>query len=637
MTGILLLSGFLLAGLILGEGAFARRARPIRIWMGLTAGLVMMMWLPGLWAFMLKFTRTANLLGLATAFALAGGVYFAAKRRAVSAEREELPPVRAVIVLVVPFTLLFAFLQYTHYFRQAQGALYVGQSTYGDICMHSAIITSLQNAAFPPEYSILPGSRLGYPFLTDALSASMLLFGTPLSLCMTIPGVLMGVLTFWGFALLAYKLTGSVRASAVGYFLFFLNGGLGFLYSFDLVAEDTSAVSAIFTQYYQAPANMPDLNLRWVNVICDMLLPQRTFLAGIMLLIPALWLLVDAMRRRENGRDESYVWLKIGVLAGTMPMIHTHSFLALGLISAGALAVTFVQENGRRGRKKSFAGFFLYGGVAVLLALPQLFLWTFPQTGASGALAFWPGWVNETGAGLRDEMLWFWVKNVGPVFLLLVPAAIFAKKTERALCAGALLAFLAANFVRFQTLLYDNNKIMYAAYLLVCPVAGAYLVAIYDRLNDIPGRKWIAACFLFVSLFSGALSVGREVVSDYQIFSESEVHAAQYLQDETPQHCTVLTGRQHNNLASVLAGRNVVCGPDNFLYTHGLDYSRQARSVVQMYEAPAENEALFAEYAVQYVLVSSQERGQFAVAEDWFAQHCDIAFEEGDVRVYRIK
>lgn len=632
MEGVLLLAGYLFAGLVLCEGAFARRARAVRVWMGLTAGLVMMMWLPCLWAFALDFTRAAAILGLALALLLAGAGFWWGKGRRFRPEKSSMPPVCAVLALVVPFTLLFALLQYTHYFREAGGALYVGQSTYGDICMHSAIITSLQNASFPPEYSILPGSRLGYPFLMDALSACMVLFGTPLSLSMTIPGTIMGALVFWGFLLLAWKLTGCMRASAVAFLLLFLNGGLGFAYVFDLAAEDSSALTAVFTQYYQAPANMPDLNLRWVNILCDMLLPQRTFLAGFVVLIPALWLLADALQRREKGERDGLVWIKLGVLGGAMPMIHTHSFLALGLITAGAMLVLIVRERGW----KRMDGFVAYGAIAVLMALPQLCIWTFPQTDTSGALALWPGWVNNTGAGLRDETLWFWVKNVGPVFLLLVPAACSARARERALCVGAALAFVVANLVRFQTLLYDNNKIMYAAYMLVCPVAGAYLVALYDKLRGMAGRRWIALCFLFVSLASGALSVGREIVSDYQIFSSSETRAADFLREQTQEHCTVLTGRQHNNLASVLAGKNVVCGPDNFLYTHGLDYSDRAQAVVQMYENPQESQALFARYEVDYVLLSSQERGQFAVDGDWFARNATLVYESGDVCIYAL-
>lgn len=634
MPGIVLLIGFLMAGIILCEGIFARRPRALRLWFGLTAGLVLMMWLPSLFAFFMDFTRMANLCAIALAWVLAIAAYMAGKaqKQERSIIAEKMPPIKGVLALVLPFTVLFAVLQYTHYFREVDGALHVGQSTYGDLCMHSAIITSLKNASYPPNYSILPDTRLGYPFLMDALSASMTLFGTPLSLSMTIPDVLMGAMVAWGFVLLSWKMTHSMRASAVAFLLFFLNGGLGFLYAFDFVARDQSAVVDIFTGYYLAPANMPDLNLRWVNVICDMLLPQRTFLAGITMLLPALWLLTEGMREREQGKSSWGTWLALGVLAGALPMIHTHSFLALGLISAGAMGTILLRER----KWSNMKGFIVYGALALALALPQLLIWTFPQTFHGGALAFWPGWVNNTGTGLLDETVWFWVKNVGPVFLLLIPCAVSAKGTERSLAVGAALTFVVANLVRFQTNLYDNNKIIYAAYLIMCPLLSAYLVRIFDRLKGIPGRAWISVCFLTVSLLSGTLSIGRELVSDYQIFSADEVEAAAFLQEETPEHCILLTGRQHNNFASVLAGRNVLCGPDIFLHPHGLNYRQNAADVEQMYIAPALNSELFEKYGVQYVLISSQERGQYALDEFWFRENCALVFENDSVCIYRM-
>lgn len=100
-----------------------------------------------------------------------------------------------------PLTLFSAYLQYTHVLCPgADGTLYVGQSTYGDLCLHLGIATGLDGASFPPEYTILPGVMLGYPFLVDALSASMYQLGCDLALSFTLPGTLMMALVYWDFA-----------------------------------------------------------------------------------------------------------------------------------------------------------------------------------------------------------------------------------------------------------------------------------------------------------------------------------------------------------------------------------------------------------------------------------------------------
>jgi hypothetical protein len=46
--------------------------------------------------------------------------------------------------------------------------------------MHMSIATSLRGASLPADYNILPGSLLGYPFLTDATATTLMLFGMPL-------------------------------------------------------------------------------------------------------------------------------------------------------------------------------------------------------------------------------------------------------------------------------------------------------------------------------------------------------------------------------------------------------------------------------------------------------------------------
>ena len=122
--------------------------------------------------------------------------------------------------------------------------------------------------------------------------------------------------------------------------------------------------------------------------------------------------------------------------------------------------------------------------------------------------------------------------------------------------------------IQFQPNPYDNNKLFYVAFLLMLPLVGSYLVALWNRLRGLPGRALLAAVFLAVSLTSGALSLAREAVSDYQLFSADEVEAAAYIRDELPADAVYLTGDQHNNLVAALAGRQIVCGTGScLLYT----------------------------------------------------------------------
>lgn len=637
MGGILLLCGFLACGLAAADALFRRHSGLIRVWLGLVLGMMLMMWLPVPFAFWMTFNQTAQLCGLGVAALFAGGCAWAARR----APRLAKPfcgemPAWLPVALVAPLVLLSGYLQYTHVLREVDGALHVGQSTYGDINLHLSIITSLQNASFPPDYAILSGAQLGYPFFADSLSTSMLLFGTGLAQSLAIPGTLMMALVYLGFVIFAWELTRKPAAAVLAYVLMFINGGLGFLYTFDRVFADSSALEAVFTGFYQTPTNMTELNLRWVNVVADMLLPQRTLAAGWMVLLPAMWQLVVAIR--ENRRRD---FVALGIWAGAMPMIHTHSFLALGLLSGGALIYQAIHP-GRETRAARLQNFLIYGAIAVAMALPQLVLWTFPQTaegGARGALSFRFNWVNNQGDGtLIDEYFWFWIKNVGLTYLLIVPAALARRKGGmcRTLALGALLIYVAAELVQFQVNVYDNNKLFYVAYMAVLPAVGLYLVELWQKLRGVRGRALFAACFLFASTVSGALSIGREVVSDYQLYSASDVEAAEFIAENTEQDAVFLTGQQHNNAVACLAGRHILCGASTFLYYHGLDYAEEEAAARLLYEAPAENEALFEAYGIDYVYISSHERGSFAIDTGYFNENAELIFDNFEVQIYRL-
>ena len=56
-----------------------------------------------------------------------------------------------------------------------------------------------------------------------------------------------------------------------------------------------------------------------------------------------------------------------------------------------------------------------------------------------------------------------------------------------------------------------------------------------------------------------------------------------------------------------------------------------------MYEAPLENRALFEQYGVSYIYISSYERANFAIDEDGIAQLAELVFEADGVRIYKVK
>lgn len=641
MGGILLLMAFLLCGVIVSEALFGHRSGLVRLWLGLCFGLMMMMWLPAAAAFLLNFSVAAQFVGLGMACLIA---IFCVCRNSFFKKRASIPqfeskrksflgdmPLRMLLVLLIPTLLLSCYLQYTHTLRCVDGTLHVGQSTYGDLCLHLGLATSLRNAAFPADYSILPGATVGYPFLSDSMATSMLLMGSDLSTAFVLTGSLMMALVYTGFIIFAWELTKKKSAVILAFVLMFVNGGLGFLYTFDGVFQDASALKEVFTGFYKTPTNMPDLNLRWVNVICDMMVPQRTLLCGWSMLLPALFLLADAVQLRSRKR-----FALLGIWAGLMPMVHTHSFFALGLLSIGVM-LHFIIYAERKMRMNTLICFLIYGCTALVLALPQLLTWTFPQTIGGGSLSIRFNWVNNQGNGqLIDGYFWFWIKNVGPVYLFMLPAALSMKKGSllRALALGALIIYTVAEFIQFQPNPYDNNKLFYVAYMIMLPAVALYLKKLWERLRGIRGRALFAVLFIGASTLSGSLSIAREVVSDYQLFSAAEVEAAEYIEENLPEKAVFLTGDHHNNPVAALTGRYIVCGTGSYLYYHGVDYSAQRSAMIAMLSDPENNLELFDEYNVDYIYISNAERSNYAPDEDWFAENCTLIYSEDGIDIY---
>lgn len=633
MLGYLYLLLFELCGLVIADRLLSRYARSVRIYMGLSLGFAMLMWLPSIFAFFMRFSAAAHWCALGTAIICAGASCFVRQEKPISEAHE--PPIWAVLAVTVPLTAVMAYMQYTHIIRPENGAMMTGQSTYGDLNLHLGIATGLVDAVYPPEYTILPGTTLGYPFLMDAMSGSLYLMGMSLRWAFIIPGVMMSALVYWGFVLLAWEMTKDVRAVLLASALMFLNGGLGFIYVIDGALGDSSRFMEVFTGFYKAPANLVDNNIRWVNVLVDMMLPQRTLLAGWMMVLPALWLLLRCLKEKDIK-----LFVMLGVWAGMMPMIHTHSFLALGIISAAAMIAVLYKAR-RKDWVTPLLTFGCYGIIAVVLALPQLLTWTFPQTIGGDSLTIRPNWVNWNGRGLIDEYFWFWIKNVGPVYLVMLPAALAAKRREKLIALGALGIYIIAELIQFQPNPYDNNKLFYVAYMVMLPICARYLIMLYDRIRDLPGRQIFACAFLVVSLLSGVLSVVRECVSEYQLYGASDLSAVEFIKAESEEFqqytgdTVVLTGTQHNNPVSSVGGMKIICGTSSFLYYHGVNYYAQERDVRRMYEMPTENTYLFEQYGVDYIYISSSERYNYDIDYAALAQSYPLVYD-GSTQVYAV-
>ncbi len=683
------LTGFLLSSLFLSKKDFITR-----ILFGSVLGSVLLQWIPALFAFIFQFSIKAHI-AAALFVTLASALLFSIKKPQEnlfsfpSGCIKTLVKKHWIFLLLCCITfVLFCILLSSHTLLPKEDGLHTGQCTYGDINLHLSIITSLaRQQTFPPYYSISPGNKLSYPFLCDSISSSIYLFGASLRYAYMLPMYFAFLQVMSGFYCFAYTWLKKAAKACLAWFFFFYNGGLGFVYFIDWSNNRIYQFKNIFTEYYQTPTNLIDNNIRWVNVIVDMLLPQRATLFGYAVLFTCIWLLYRCVFQKEQD-----LFPFAAVLTASLPMIHTHSFLAMALLSAAwlladlcrkikfpfrlrcpgkflfagflvlmlliqlfneqkgavdaprflticlmGLAILFSLGTGlfinhirKNGIKVLLSTWGIYLFLILLLSLPQLLYWTFGQASHTGFLTGRFNWGNQ-----GDDFLWFYVKNWGLILLLLVPAVFYGKKKNLAIAGAGFLIWFVMELICFSPNPYDNNKLLYVAFVFFCCISADYGYELYHKIKSVKGIRLWSMVFLFFSGLSAILSIGRELVSDYTLYSTPHIETAIYVDENTPADATILTNDRHVNEITALSGRNIVSGAPNFLWTHGIYDQTRVDEVKYMYEFPAFSMKLFEKYQVEYIMISSWERSSYQIDETVYDALFDCVFTSGEVKLYR--
>lgn len=802
IISVLYLLLFALSGVMISRFVFHCDKKLKRIFFGLAFGLVMLIWFPVLFAFVFSsFNLMAQILAAVLAVLL-GSIFFILTEKQIRNGKIKLniakSNLKPFLLTVIPLTAIGFILHINHTIVPASdGSLHVGQCTYGDLCMHLGFISSISvQQTFPPDYSLLPGTQLCYPFLCDSVSSTFYTLGSSLRFATILPALYAYLVVVLGLYFFFEQWFKKDSVAVFGTYLFLIGGGLGFAYVFNnrllLLEDGVDRWEQLMEGFYITPTNSPGDGMRWVNAIADMLLPQRATLFGWALLFPCLNLLNRAAIDKEYK-----FFIPLGVIAGALPLIHTHSFLAVALMSiflfvsvmrkqihkflekdslcahadvfgllllcsAVALIGKFISKAGDEqfgaifvfvftiseallliimmlknksifksysvgfillvscacllglvnslnsisyvgiiasimctalylvmlvvylikvgmlkninvrdyitkdddGKYLSF--FVIFGLISVVLAVPQVFGFTLKQASTDMFTRWQFNWCN-----VSDTFLWFYIKNMGLIFLFMFPAFFMADKDKRLFFGGGLLIWFICEFVVFQPNTYDNNKLLFVWFALMCGLVADYFIKMYkkmikpdsdDSASD-SGRKTsvrIVAALVIVALFlSGALTLAREYVSadhigfsenengqlsldviegGYQLVNADEVKLAEWICDNTESDDIFLTHNNHNNAIAMLTGRSIFVGSGTFLHWHGVDYTPREVLLKSMYESP---ESCLMDYASEfdltYVRIGRWEKGNYNVDTSWFDNNLELVFQSGGEKLYKIK
>src|SRR5260370_26318898 len=333
-------------------------------------------------------------------------------------------------------------------------------NNYGDLPFHISVITRFafgQN--FPPEDPTFAGVRFTYPFITDFISAMFVRAGASLRDSLFIENYIIGVALVGVLHRFGQQLLRNRTAALLTPVLVILNGGFGWAMFFSDVNQSEGGVFGVLRHLSHSYTILPEVvqGWRWGNAVTSLLVPQRGFLLGIPLaaIVFTQWWAamqnakskVQSAKGKETRSSKkpmpissqprtslfalrslpSRRMLAAGAVAGLLPLIHSHMFIAVMMVGAFLALI-----NLRRWRE-----WFLVFLVASIIAIPQL-LWSTHGTDVStrAFLAWQFGWDRSD-----ENFFWFWFKNTG-LFIPLLITALLWKSEESGVPRNVFLYYL---------------------------------------------------------------------------------------------------------------------------------------------------------------------------------------------------
>src|SRR5262252_7503911 len=527
-------------------------------------------------------------------------------------------------------------------------------NNYGDLPFHFSVITSFAYGEnLPPQNPIFAGMKFTYPFLIDFLTAFFIRCGADWRSAFFVENVALALALVRLIEALTLKMFNNIVAARIAPMIFLFNGGLGFTNFFREFGAQSggllnflSHLPKTYTMNAEFALASGAVPLRWGNVFTTLLIPQRSMLFGLpfVAMIIALWWMAvgesdggtEGRRDRETERQSTDSSLRLsvspslrrrylfaaGILAGMLPMLHTHGFFSV-VIACALMVILF--------RSWDWLAFFV---PMAALAAPQV--WYLSGTQIRNQL-FKPldKWWE---AGDANPLL-FWMVNAGIFILLLIAALLIRKVTssrQALFYSPFTLWFFIPNLVALAPWTWDNIKVLVYWSLASAPFVAAALAYLFARRLII--ARGLATALLIGLTFSGALDVTRALspVENLEIFARAELEVAALLREKTPPRALILHAPIHNSVVA-LSGRRSVMGYPGHLWTHGIDYAQRELDVKTIYQGGAQMTEPLSRLGVDYVIVGPDERAGVRADEALFGNLYPVAIDHAGYRVYQVK
>ena len=553
---------------------------------------------------------------------------------------------------------------------------------WGDGAYHLDVVTYLATAKpFALQEPLASGAGFKYPFLIEFLSAVLVRIGASMDAAWHVPTMVAAIALVFGFWGLGRAALGSRKFGFLLAFLVLCGSGLGFVWLSGQIAHDVPALGwgQSIVQNVMHPsfeythldmrtggktaAQQSTANIAWIVPVVSFFAHQRTFvLGGAMgaLFLYGWWL--------YRGKKEQWRWF---ALLGLLPLVHAHTFLALGIVAA----VWFFTERAwsglsDRNERTEFIAAALVGG---LIALPQVFYILHAPGADAHMFEPWFAWTMCTHnaswlacdpnmIGIDTNAVWFWLKNFGCIFAGWIVASFFvwrARPEFRAWISASWALFAVGNLVKLQAWEFDNNKLLFWWWVLailfsLALFAGGkrseHSLSQQGAKQDASGRArslsavFALVAFTFFSSCAGVVDVWARAQYGFQIlpnvtqfgyYGSDERIVAGWIEGNTKPDDAFLTSSQPTQFIPMITGRGIYLGYHGWLWSHGFGSLVNARiAAIRSFLRTGDARTLCAA-GVRYWLMDNDFANEFSANKDanpapWLATKSVFSYRDGN-------
>jgi hypothetical protein len=540
-------------------------------------------------------------------------------------------------------------------FYDAQGNFVAGHvNIWGDWAVHFTMATAMaQRGLIGLASPLLIGQPFSYPFVADGISSVLLRMGVPFIPAFTVTSFLFSLLLVVTLYLFYTQLFRSRKVALVSSLIFLFNGGLGFAYFFNDIFHSAVPFFTLLNPPHEY-TRIDQEGIRWISVIDSMIIPQRAFALGFSLAVLGLFIVWRVFFAEQSwGRGQKSDHLRraflalAGVFFGLLPIVHTHSFLAVFVI-LGCWSVSdllFFTKKKKVVRVVEWVGL---AGITAIISLPLLATYFF-HNATNNFYTWYPGWLARDS---QQNWLWFWWQNWGVTpYLACIGLLMMIRNSGKKYVQKWLLflpffiLFALANLILFQPWPWDNTKIIVWAALGFSGLAGYVVVRLTTLHLRWPlaeyAKKMLIPFLFFVLIASGGIDAYRILRTDlhsYIMYSADDLKLAEWVKTHTDTHSLWLTNNHHNHWLFNLTGRQSVMTYPGWLWTQGYrDWPAIQDDVKMMYLGDEEAEVLFKKYNINYVVIGDLERRDMMANESYFAAKYPVVYQLNRTQIYKIQ